>query len=35
MPTDQQPFPGYFDEDAARYAVNIVEFILDTIGKFV
>lgn len=33
MPTGESPFPGYFDSDALQFAVEIVKFILNGIGK--
>lgn len=33
MEVGPAPFPGYFDQDAAQFAVAIVKTILGTIGK--
>ena len=33
MPVGQTPFPGYFDVDAAHFAVQIVKYILTISGK--
>lgn len=32
MPDGQMPFPGYFDQDALKFAVEIVKKILGSIG---
>ncbi|WKD61153.1 hypothetical protein CCICO_05625 [Corynebacterium ciconiae DSM 44920] len=33
MPTGQAPHPGYFDQDALDFAVEIVEKILGGAGQ--
>lgn len=33
MPVGPTPFPGYFDQDALQFSVEIVKFILGNIGK--
>lgn len=33
MEVGQAPFPGYFDQDALQFSVEIVKFILGTAGK--
>lgn len=32
MPDGQSPFPGYFDQDALKFAVEIVKKVLSNIG---
>ncbi|AZA10209.1 hypothetical protein CPPEL_10560 [Corynebacterium pseudopelargi] len=33
MEVGPAPFPGYFDQDAAQFAVAIVKVILGSIGQ--
>ncbi|MDU0968507.1 MAG: hypothetical protein E7A62_07145 [Actinomycetaceae bacterium] len=34
MPDGQMPFPGYFDQDALKFAVDIVKKTLDAVSWF-